>query len=104
MNVRLALNENVIQWRLAGRLFLFCKFLVLASQVSCTSFLHVCHQHNVSVAVPAVVGKLTSDYVGLHDTATVTLQCESCDNLCICIYHILLNFNYIYFLKYFYKL
>jgi len=33
-NVRLALNENVIQWRLARRPFLSYKFLV---QVSCTS-------------------------------------------------------------------
>jgi len=37
-NVRLALNENVIQWRLARRPFLFCKFLV---QVSCMSVIGI---------------------------------------------------------------
>jgi len=46
-NVQLALNENVIQWRLSRRPFLSCKFLVQETCIrTCTSLLYICHQHS----------------------------------------------------------
>jgi len=56
MNERLALNKNVIQWRLARRPFYLASFLYkkVASKFD-ASFLYVCHRHKICGSV------LTSD-------------------------------------------